>query len=206
LNVKTLDFTDAAGDLVDVSVFPYPKQLGQKYGKGYPKIRQAVSQMDQFALATRLQAGESVEIEAEGESYLIAPEDVEVRSSPRQGFSVAESGGYLVAVTTEVDTALEQEGYARELVRRIQQLRKDTALAISDRIVTYVADFANDNTIGDGLVHEVLAHFGDYVREETLTVDLVQIHAGQGSTIPQHLPQASFELGDSQVTIAVAKK
>ncbi|MCC6456708.1 MAG: isoleucine--tRNA ligase [Caldilineaceae bacterium] len=208
LNVKTLDFTDAAGDLVDVSVFPYPKQLGQKYGKGYPKIRQAISQLDQFTLASRLQAGESVEIEAEGESYLVSPEDVEVRSTPRQGFSVAEAGGYLVAVTTEVDAALEQEGYARELVRRIQQLRKDAALAISDRIVTYVADSAvgDDASNGDGLLHEVLAHFGPYVRDETLTVDLVQIHPGQGSEIPAHLPQASFELGDSQVTIAVAKK
>jgi isoleucyl-tRNA synthetase len=192
---------------VDVSVFPYPKQLGQKYGKGYPKIRQAVSQLDQFVLASRFQAGESVEVEAEGETYLVAPEDVEVRSSPRQGFSVAESAGYLVAVTTEVDTALEQEGYARELVRRIQQLRKDTALAISDRIVTYVADSANGTqSNGDGLVHQVLANFGDYVRDETLTVDLVQIHAAQGNAIPTHLPQASFELGDSQVTIAVAKK
>ena len=203
LNVKTLDFTDAAGDLVDVTVFPYPKQLGQKYGKGYPKIRQAVSQMDQFALATRLEAGESVEIEADGESYLVAPEDVEVRSTPRQGFSVAESGGYLVAVTTEVDRALEQEGYARELVRRIQQLRKDANLAISDRIVTYVAD--GDNS-GEGSVHQLLVNFGDYVRDETLTVDLVHLHADQSNTIPHHLPQASFELGESQVTIAVGKK
>ena len=69
----------------------------------------------------------------------VAPEDVEVRSAPRQGFSVAEASGYLVAVTTELDTMLEQEGYARELVRRIQQLRKDADLAISDRIVTYIA-------------------------------------------------------------------
>jgi isoleucyl-tRNA synthetase len=209
LNVKTLDFTDAAGDLVDVSVFPYPKQLGQKYGKGYPKIRQAISQMDQYTLASRFQAGESVEIEADGESYLVAPEDVEIRSTPRQGFSVAEAAGYLVAVTTEVDAALEQEGYARELVRRIQQLRKDAALAISDRIVTYVADSTAGNgrtANDDGLLHEMLAHFGSYVREETLTVDLVQIHPGQESSIPSHLPQASFELGESQVTIAVAKK
>jgi len=208
LIVKTLDFTDAAGDLVDVTVFPYPKQLGQKYGKGYPKIRQTMSQMDQFSLASSFQAGESVEIEAEGERYLVAPEDVEVRSTPRQGFSVAEAGGYLVAVTTEVDTALEQEGYARELVRRIQQLRKDAALAISDRIVTYVADGGNGGAPvnGNGLLHQVLAHFGDYVRDETLTVDLVQVHPGQGDAIPHNLPQTSFELGDSQVTIAVAKK
>lgn len=208
LNVKTLDFTDAAGDLVDVSVFPYPKQLGQKYGKGYPKIRQAMSALDQFALAGRFQAGESVEIEAEGETYLVAPEDVEVRSTPRQGYSVAESGGYLVAVTTEVDTALEQEGYARELVRRIQQLRKDAALAISDRIVTYVSDQSTEQGANgaEGMLHQVLAHFGDYVREETLTVDLVQVHPGQENGIPHHLPQAAFELGDSPVTIAVAKK
>lgn len=216
LNVKTLDFADAAGDLVDVSVFPYPKQLGQKYGKGYPKIRQAMSQLDQFALATSFQAGESVEIEAEGETYLVAPEDVEVRSTPRQGFSVAEASGYLVAVTTEVDTALEQEGYARELVRRIQQLRKDANLAISDRIITYiatyVADGVSENVASENsMVHQVLAHFGEYVRDETLTVDLVQIHPGpihqgQGNTIPSHLPQASFELGDSAVTIAVAKR
>ena len=125
-------------------------------------------------------------------------EDVEVRTTPRAGFSVAEAGGYLVAVTTELDTALEQEGYARELVRRIQQLRKDANLEISDRIITYVADSA--------LIHTVLEHFGDYVREETLTVDLVQVHPENGSPIPSHLPSASFELGGVEIIVAVSKK
>jgi len=198
LNVKRLDFADAATDLVDVSVFPYPKQLGQKFGKGYPKIRQAMSQMDQADLAAHFQAGEAVEVTADGQIYVVAPEDVEVRSAPRSGYSVAEAGGYLVAITTELDNALVQEGYARELVRHIQQLRKDADLAISDRIVTYVQDST--------LVHEVLAHFGDYVREETLTVDLVQVHPGQGQTIPSHLPKASLELGGNEVTVAVGKK
>lgn len=198
LNVKELTFADAAGDLVDVEVFPYPKQLGQKYGKGYPKIRQAMSTMDQFDLAARFGAGETVTIQTDGEAYEVTPEDVEVRSTPRQGFSVAETGGYLVAVTTELDKALEQEGHARELVRRIQQLRKDADLAISDRIVTYVAD--------TGVLQEVLDHFGDYVREETLSVDLVHVHAGQDNGMPANLPNASFELGGDEVTIAVAKK
>ena len=198
LNVKEMVFTHASGDLVDVTVFPYPKQLGQKYGKGYPKIRAAMSAMDQLELASRLQAGETVAVAAEGETYAVAPEDVEVRVTPRAGYSVAEQGGYLVAVTTELDNALIQEGYARELVRRIQQLRKDAGLEISDRIVTYVAD--------SDLVHEVLAHFGAYVRDETLSVDLVQVHPGQGDNIPAHLPQATFELGDRQVTVAIGKK
>ena len=198
LNVKELAFADAASDLVDVTVFPYPKQLGQKYGKGYPKIKQAMAGMDQFDLATRFQAGETVEVATEGETYAVAPEDVEVRSTPHAGYSVAEAGGYLVAVTTELSTALVQEGHARELVRRIQQLRKDAGLEISDRIVTYVGD--------SDLVHEVLSHFGDYVREETLTVDLVQIHPGDGNAVPGHLPQVAFDLGGRAVTVAIAKK
>ncbi|MCX6043837.1 MAG: isoleucine--tRNA ligase [Chloroflexi bacterium] len=198
LNVKRLDFADAATDLVDVSVFPYPKQLGQKYGKGYPKIRQAMSQMDQAELAAHFQAGESVEVTVDEQVYVIAPEDVEVRSAPRSGYSVAEDGGYLVAVTTDLSTGLVQEGYARELVRYVQQLRKDANLAISDRIVTYVE--------ASSMIHDVLAHFGDYVREETLSVDLVQVHPAQGQTIPAHLPKANLELGGNEVTIAVSKK
>ncbi len=198
LNVKTLGFTHASGDLVDVVVFPYPKQLGQKYGKGYPKIRAAIAAMDQLELAGKLQAGETVEVEAEGERYAVGPEDVEVRLTPRAGFSVAQTAGYLVAITTELDQALLQEGYARELVRRIQQLRKDADLAISDRIVTYIAD--------SDLMHEVVAHFGAYVRDETLSVDLVQVHRGDGNSVPSHLPSATFELGDRSVTVAISKK
>ncbi|MFO7635104.1 MAG: isoleucine--tRNA ligase [Caldilinea sp.] len=198
LNVKEMGFTHASGDLVDVTVFPYPKQLGQKYGKGYPKIRQAMSGMDQADLAARLQAGETVEVVAEGEPYAVAPEDVEVRVTPRAGFSVAQEAGYLVAVTTELDQALIQEGYARELVRRIQQLRKDAGLEISDRIVTYIAD--------SELMRDVLAHFGAYVREETLSVELVQLHPDQGDKSPDHLPQATFDLDGKTVTVAIGKK
>ena len=198
LNVKELAFTHASGDLVDVTVFPYPKQLGQKFGKGYPKIRQAMAGMDQLELAARFQAGESVVVAAEGESFTVAPEDVEVRMTPRAGFSVAQAGGYLVAVTTELDQALVQEGYARELVRRIQQLRKDAGLAISDRIVTYVAD--------SDLMHAVLAHFGAYVREETLSVEIVQLHLAQGDAVPENLPQAAFDLDGRSVTVAIGKK
>ena len=198
LNVKAMSFTHAGSDLVDVTVFPYPKQLGQKYGKGYPKIRQAMSALDQADLAARFQAGETVEIEAEGETYAVAPEDVEVRVTPRAGFSVAQEAGYLVAVTTELDQALIQEGHARELVRRIQQLRKDAGLEISDRIVTYIAD--------SELMHEVLAHFGGYVREETLSIELVQLHPEQGDKTPDNLPQVSFDLDGRMVIVAISKK
>ena len=204
LNVKALAFSQAGSDLVDVEVFPFPKQLGQKYGAGYPKIRAAMSKLDQAELAARFQAGETVEVIGDdGASYAVAPEDVEVRTSPRVGYSVAEDGGYLVAVTTDLTPELEQEGLARELVRRIQQLRKDAELDISDRIVTYVADTG----AGAGtLLHDVIVTYGRYVRQETLSTDLVQLHPEQGDEIAGHLPQVSFELNDRPVTVALSKK
>lgn len=192
LNVKALTFADAAGDLVDVVVFPFPKQLGQKYGKGYPVIRKLLGELDQLELAGKFQAGETVTVEADGASYAIAPEDVEVRSTPRAGFSVAQDGGYLVAITTTLTPELEQEGNARELVRRIQQLRKDAGLEISDRITLYVSD--------SPLTAGLLAIYGDYVKEETLTVELLR------NGVPGELPQASFELGESDVTVALRKR
>ena len=192
LNVKALTFAEAAGDLVDVVVFPFPKQLGQKYGKGYPVIRKLLGELDQVDLAGKFQAGEAVTVEGDGVSYAIAPEDVEVRSTPRAGFSVAQDGGYLVAITTTLTPELEQEGNARELVRRIQQLRKDAGLEISDRITLYVSD--------SPLTAGLLASYGDYVKDETLTVDLVR------NGVPGDLPQASFELGDSAVTVALRKQ
>jgi isoleucyl-tRNA synthetase len=191
LNVKGIAYADAAGDLVDVEVFPFPKQLGQKYGKGYPVIRKLLAGLDQLELAGKLQAGERVTLEADGASYEIAPEDVEVRSTPRAGFSVAQDGGYLVAVTTELTPELEQEGNARELVRRIQQLRKDAGLEISDRITLYVADSA--------VTGDLLARFGDYVQEETLTTQLVQ------NGVPEEVAQVQFELGGTAVTVGLAK-
>jgi isoleucyl-tRNA synthetase len=192
LNIRELTFADAAGDLVDVQVFPLPRQLGQKYGAGYPKIRKAVAAMDQMDLANRFRAGETVEVEVEGgERYALEAGDVEVRTSPREGYNVAEDSGYLVAVTTTITPELELEGHARELVRRVQQLRKDAGLEISDRIVLHVSDTA--------LVSDVLAAHGDYVKEETLTVDLVSDASQNGAA------SETFPLGKEQVTISVEK-
>lgn len=191
LNVKAITFADAAGDLVDVEVFPFPKQLGQKYGKGYPVIRKLISGMDQMALASQFQAGETVTLEADDQHYEITPEDVDVRSTPRAGYSVAQDGGYLVAVTTELTPELEQEGNARELVRRIQQLRKDAGLEISDRITLYVSDSA--------VASDLLANYGAYVQDETLTTRLVQ------NGVPAEAPQVAFALGGVDVTVGLAK-
>ena len=156
-----------------------------------------MSALDQMDLATRFQAGETVDVEAEGETYAVAPEDVEVRITPPPATAWPKRAATWSPSPPNSSQSLIEEGYARELVRRIQQLRKDANLEISDRIVTYIAD--------SDLMHDVLAHFGDYVREETLSVDLVQVH--QTRATRAGAPAAGYvRAGWEQVTVAVGKK
>ncbi len=192
LNVKGLAFADGASELVDVQVHPLPKQLGQKFGRGFPVIRQALAGMDQSDLAARFGAGESVTVEVDGTSYAVAPEDVEVRSAPRAGFSVAEDGGYLVAVTTDLTPELVLEGQAREVVRRVQQLRKDAGLEISDRIRLHLGD--------SPLLRAVLEAHGGYLLEEVLAVETVWT----SGKLPSD--RVEFDLDGEMVVVGVVKR
>ena len=194
LNVKELAFASDGDELVDVEVFPLPRQLGQKYGRGYPVIRSAFAKMDQRELAGRFDAGETVNLEADGHSYVVEAEDVELRRTPRAGFAVAADGGYLVAVTTTLTPELEQEGHARELVRRIQQLRKDSDLEINDRIRLIIPQTP--------LLTSLMSAHRDFIMQETLTLDMVSKPAAGETT---DAVCVTFLLGDEEVTVGLAK-
>ena len=105
---------------------------------------------------------------------------------------MAAEGGITVAVDTRLDDALRAEGLARDLVRRIQNLRKEADLRLEDRITTYY--------VGGPTLQDVLDRFGDYVAAETLSVALV---AGEP---PADSTQATFKLGDEEVTVGVVRR
>ncbi len=119
-------------------IHPLPAQLGRKYGRRFPAIRQALQAMDPLAVAASCRSGAAGAVDVDGETLEILPEEIEVRKSPKPGLAVAEEAGYLVAVTTELTDELRWEGYAREVARNIQVLRKESGLEISDRIRTTV--------------------------------------------------------------------
>jgi isoleucyl-tRNA synthetase len=138
LNVKALRTVTASSDLVEVIVHPLPKQLGSKYGRRFPPIKQALLAMDPLAVAAAVETGRPITVKVEGETVEVLPDEIEIRKSPKPGLVVAEEAGYLVAVTTELTDELRWEGYAREVSRNIQELRKKSGLEISDRIHTTV--------------------------------------------------------------------
>ena len=175
LNVKHVRVLNAAGEAVSYSLNPLPKQLGQKYGSRFPGIRQALLALDAAPAAQTLLAGQPVSVTANGESYEILPEEVEVRVQARAGYAVAAEGAYLAALVTDLTPELVREGLAREFVRRVQDLRKTADLDIADRIrVNYQAT--------PGLA-EAVAAFRDYIMNETLTVELSQAAPAEGMAV-----------------------
>ncbi len=139
LNVKQVRLLDASGDAVSYRLKPLPKQLGQKYGRRFPAIRQALLALDAEAAAARLLEGQPVEVTVEGETLSILPEEVDVLMEAQEGFAVAAEGPYLAALVTTLTPELQAEGWAREAVRYIQDLRKHSGLDVADHIRLYLA-------------------------------------------------------------------
>ncbi len=164
LNVKTVRLLDASTEAVSHSVKPLPKQLGQKYGNKFPVLQKAILAMNAEEVAQALLGHGSVRVDADGQTYNILPDEIEVKAQAKEGFSVAEEGGYLAALVTELTPELVDEGLAREFVRRVQDLRKSTNLEVADRINLYV-------DASTRLRSAIEAH-REYITTETLTLKL----------------------------------
>lgn len=162
LNVKALRTVTANSDLVDIAIHPLPKQLGQKHGRRFPAIKAALQALDPLAVAEAVEHGQAVTVTVEDEAVEVLPDEVQVRKSPKPGLAVAEEAGYLVAVTTELSDMLRWEGWAREVTRNIQDLRKKSGFEISDRIHTTVQ-------AGPALA-PVWQHFGAEIAGDTLSI------------------------------------
>ena len=160
LNVKAVEMLAADTELVTYRIKPNLPRIGKRYGKRVPAIRDALAAADGGAIAAAVAAGRTFDVEAGGETITFEPEDVLVESTSAEGYSSAEEGGYLVGLDTSLTEALEREGLARELVRTVQEARKQAGLDVSDRITLRIA--------GTPEVTAALDAHRDYVMEETL--------------------------------------
>jgi isoleucyl-tRNA synthetase len=194
LNVKALEFVEQEAELVEYEIGLLPNVLGPKHGRRFPLLRRAVGEQNAADLARRFQAGLSVTVEMDddGAPVELLPEEVEVRIQGREGYAVAEEKGLLVAVDVTLTPALAREGLARDLVRRVQTMRKDAGFQLDDRIVTTYDASAE--------LQGVVEEWGDYIRAETLSQELVS-----GSVPEDADRRESFTLGEHPVTLGVTK-
>jgi isoleucyl-tRNA synthetase len=160
LNVKRLELIARDATLVSYRIKPNLPVIGKRYGKLIPKIREYLKTADGAAIAAAVARGASQTFVVDGEALDIQPADLLVESEAAEGFACAEEGGYLAGLDTTLDDALRREGLARELVRAVQDARKQAGLEVADRIVLLVE--------GDAAVTAALEEHRDYLMSETL--------------------------------------
>ena len=130
VNVKNIDFV--GGQMVRKTVKPNFRVMGKKFGKQMKEVAAAVAALQQEAIA-ELEGGSTL-INVAGKAYKLTPEDVIIVAENLPGWSVASDGTLTVALDITITPELRLEGQARDIVRSVQNLRKDTGLEITDRI------------------------------------------------------------------------
>ena len=160
LNIKDIEFIE--GQMVEKNVKPNFRVMGKKFGKQMKAAAVVVSELSQEQIA-QLENG-AITINVEGTDYELTREDVEISAQDMPGWSVTSEGVLTVALDITITPELRLEGIARELVRSIQQMRKDSGLEITDRIEVTVPK-NEDNEI-------CVKEFGEYITSQVLADDI----------------------------------
>ncbi len=192
LNVKDLAFVQQAGDLVTYRIQPDNARLGKAFGQDFPKLRKAIEDADAAASKALLDAGEVMVVKIGKETVELTALDLKISSQPAPGLAVAADKGVTVGLDTAITPELKAEGVARELVRRIQDMRKKADFNIEDRINTYYK--------ADGELAAVFRDWADYIKSETLTETLSDGDAPSGAFAEEQ------KVEGGAVTIAVEKR
>jgi isoleucyl-tRNA synthetase len=163
VNVKEIEMLDDASGVLVKQIKPNFKVLGPKFGKDMKAIAAEVSKLGQEDIQKFEREGEIL-LQLENKTVNLQLTDVEISSQDIEGWLVASSGPLTVALDVTIDDTLRKEGIARELVNRIQNLRKESGFEVTDKIDIKI--------LKDGLVENAVSSNEEYIKTETLTAEL----------------------------------
>ena len=162
LNVKSIERITEADNLISYRIKPNLRTLGQKYGEGLSEIRTLLENDSPADMVREIQSNHILKLK--GGKYELTREDLFIETVAEAGFVAASDRGITVSLSLELTADLVQEGIVREVVRMVQNLRKDAGFAVEDRIeVSWDLD---------GKIDDALRKFATYFCEETLTVKI----------------------------------
>ena len=190
LNVKGIEFIARDDVHVNYQIKPNLPVLGKRLGKHIPQIRKALENFPGAEIAGNVARGESTVISVASGSLTLTADELLVETSSVEGYACAEDSGYLTELDTTLNDDLINEGFARELVRSIQDARKKAGLEVSDRITLGVS--------GSEAVEKALIVHRDYVMNETLATSW---EVGQSNP----LFSEERELGEDHWTIEISR-
>jgi len=165
LNVGALEPLSSAGaDLVDFTAKGNFRALGKRFAKQTPKVAAAIAAADATALAAALQSAGRALVPVDGEDVEVLPDEVIVSERPREGWSVVNEQGETVALDLELTPDLVRAGLAREVVRLVQEARKNAGFDVTDRVtLTWQAE---------GETAEAMRQYGALVAGEVLATEM----------------------------------
>jgi isoleucyl-tRNA synthetase len=175
LNVRELEFVTEEGELASWSVKPDFRALGPRFGKDMPQVKAAIEALDADHVRATIDAGGQVGISIDGREHTLGPDELSFAMQPLEGYQVESEAGRAVALALDLDPDLIREGHAREVVRAVQNARKESGLEISDRI-----DLALG---GDAELLDAARAHEDYVAGETLATRIAYEADGDGAEV-----------------------
>ena len=188
VNVKTVEFLDDASGVLVKKVKPNFRSLGQKFGPKMKLISTAINQWGQEDIAAIEKAGQ-YDLAIDGETIQLTIDDVEISSEDIPGWSVASEGKTTVALDITISEDLRLEGIARDLVNRIQNLRKDQGLDVQDKIDVLVLT-------NETIINEALSTNKTYICEETQALSLEFVDKLDGAD--------TVEIDDWQIFLSIS--
>ena len=164
INVKTIELLDDASDILVKEIKPNFKALGPRFGKNMKEAVTIINGLSEEEIKV-LETNAPIEISIDGEKTQLEPTDVLIESKDIEGWLVANGNGLTVALDIQLDDTLIEEGIAREMINRIQNLRKNQGLEVTDKIILYLKE--------DALLKKVFETHQKYIQQETLTEKIV---------------------------------
>ena len=164
VNVKSIEFIDDTSGILVKKIKPNFKVLGKKFGPKMKAIAGALAQLNKDGIS-QFEREENYELNLGEEFINLTLEDVEISSEDIPGWLVANEGNLTVALDVNISEELKQEGIARDMVNRIQNLRKDMGMEVQDKIAITIGS-------SDEVIKKSLTNFKTYICEETQAKEL----------------------------------
>ena len=165
LNVKKVTFVDNLSEYMNINVVPNFKICGAMFGKNLKQFQELLTKLDNESI-NHLYNNESIMIQFNDENLEITPDMVNIRITSKEGFNVGMANQNFIILNTELNEDLILEGNAREIISKVQQLRKNNDFEITDRIKFYYN--------GDEEITKTIAKFYEYIQNETLSLEIIK--------------------------------
>ncbi|MEG3041110.1 MAG: isoleucine--tRNA ligase [Clostridium sp.] len=164
LNIKNVQLGADLSKYVNFEIKPNLPVLGKAYGKMIPGIRKAIGAMNQMELSQRVNSGEVVMIDVDGIKIELNKENLLVTMQGLEGFAFAGEGEIGVVLDTNISEELREEGHIREVLSKIQNMRKESGFEVSDKINLYLS--------GNETLESIVRKFEEQIKRDTLAVEV----------------------------------